>query len=135
MKKILLGTSDTWSMSCLSQQPSEPAYYIEDCWISIDQYLAMDDFQSLLKTVKKPTENQSMLSKYFGLKETCCSIFLKSWLGTNPNQPHVSPGLWLLLPMLNSMSCWKWKCQPSSIFDQHHRLIFFRVNTLVKHPA
>ena len=88
-KKPILGTSDGWSMSLLSQQPSEPAYYIKDCWISINQYLAMDDFQSLLKNVKKPTENQSMLSKYFGLKETCCSIFLKSWLGTNPNQPHM----------------------------------------------
>ena len=51
--------------------------------------LAMDDFQSLLKNVKKPTENQSMLSKCFGLKEMCCSIFLKSWIGTNPNQPHM----------------------------------------------
>ena len=29
----MLGTSDTWSMSCLSQQPSDPAYYIEDCRI------------------------------------------------------------------------------------------------------
>ena len=30
-KKIILGTSDAWSMSCLSQQPSNPVYYIEDC--------------------------------------------------------------------------------------------------------
>ena len=29
MKKIILGTSDTWSM-----RPSNPAYYIEDCMIS-----------------------------------------------------------------------------------------------------
>ena len=28
-KKIMLGTSDAWSLS----RPSEPAYYIEDCWI------------------------------------------------------------------------------------------------------
>ena len=34
MKKIMLGTSDAWWMSHLSQQPSEPAYYIVDCWIS-----------------------------------------------------------------------------------------------------
>ena len=33
MKKIMLGTSDTWSMSRSSQQPSEPAYYIVDCQI------------------------------------------------------------------------------------------------------
>ena len=34
MKKIMLGTSDAWSMSCSSQRPSKPAYYIEDCRIS-----------------------------------------------------------------------------------------------------
>ena len=33
MKKIMLGTSDTWSMSHSSHRPSDPAYYIEDCWI------------------------------------------------------------------------------------------------------
>ena len=27
-KKIMLGTSDAWSMSRLSHRPSEPAYYI-----------------------------------------------------------------------------------------------------------
>ena len=32
-KKIILGTSDNWSMSRSSQRPSEPAYYIEDCRI------------------------------------------------------------------------------------------------------
>ena len=33
MKKIILGTSDAWSMSRSSHQPSDPAYYIEDCRI------------------------------------------------------------------------------------------------------
>ena len=32
-KKIMLGASDTWSMSHLSQRPSKPEYYIKDCWI------------------------------------------------------------------------------------------------------
>ena len=32
-KKIMLGTSDAWSMSRLSHRPSKPVYYIEDCWI------------------------------------------------------------------------------------------------------
>ena len=32
-KKIMLGTSDAWSMSRSSHRPSEPAYYIEDCRI------------------------------------------------------------------------------------------------------
>ena len=31
MKKIMLGTSDTWLMSRSSHRPSKPAYYIEDC--------------------------------------------------------------------------------------------------------
>ena len=33
-KKIMLGTSDAWSTSHLSQQTSKPAYYIVDCRIS-----------------------------------------------------------------------------------------------------
>ena len=31
-KKIILGTSDTWSPSHLSQTTREPAYYIVDFW-------------------------------------------------------------------------------------------------------
>ena len=34
-KKIILGTSDAWSMSRSSQRTSNPAYYIEDCRISV----------------------------------------------------------------------------------------------------
>ena len=34
-KKIILGTSDAWSMSHLSHPPSDQAYYIEDCWIFV----------------------------------------------------------------------------------------------------
>jgi hypothetical protein len=33
MKKIILGTSDAWSMRQSSHRPSNPAYYIEDCRI------------------------------------------------------------------------------------------------------
>ena len=29
----MLRTSDPWSVSRLTQGPSKPAYYIEDCWI------------------------------------------------------------------------------------------------------
>ena len=36
MKKSMLGTSDAWSTSYLSHQPSEPAYYIVDCRIFLD---------------------------------------------------------------------------------------------------
>ena len=31
--QVILATSDPWSMSHLSQQPSKPAYYIKDCRI------------------------------------------------------------------------------------------------------
>ena len=34
MKKIILGTSDPWSLSPSSHRTSDPAYYIEDCRIS-----------------------------------------------------------------------------------------------------
>ena len=33
-EKKMHGTSDAWSMSCLSHGPSNPAYHIEDCRIS-----------------------------------------------------------------------------------------------------
>ena len=33
-KKIMLGTSDAWTMSRLSHRPIDPAYYTEDCRIS-----------------------------------------------------------------------------------------------------
>ena len=33
-KKMTLGTSDAWSMRGSSHQPSNSAYYIEDCRIS-----------------------------------------------------------------------------------------------------
>ena len=32
-KKIILGTSDAWSLSLSSKRPSDLAYYIEDCQI------------------------------------------------------------------------------------------------------
>ena len=38
-EKIMLGTSDAWSMSRLSHQPSKPAYYILDCRISGRNFL------------------------------------------------------------------------------------------------
>ena len=34
-KKVILGTSDAWSMSRLSQRSCDPAYYIEDCLIFV----------------------------------------------------------------------------------------------------
>ena len=42
MKKLMLGISDAWSMSCLSQRASEPGYYVEDCRISEGRNLPID---------------------------------------------------------------------------------------------
>ena len=47
MKKNMLGTSDAWSMSRSSQQPSKPAYYIEDCRISRERKREREGFFSL----------------------------------------------------------------------------------------
>ena len=33
-EKKILGTSDAWLTSRLSHRPSDPVYYIEDCWMS-----------------------------------------------------------------------------------------------------
>ena len=49
MKKIMLGTSDTWLMSRLSYRPSEQVYYIEDCRISDCKLI----FQQVLNSWKK----------------------------------------------------------------------------------
>ena len=35
----MLGTSEAWSLSRSSHRPSEPAYYIVDCWISVSSSL------------------------------------------------------------------------------------------------
>jgi hypothetical protein len=40
MKKKILGTSDAWSTSHLSQGTSKPAYYILDCRISKEKMLS-----------------------------------------------------------------------------------------------
>ena len=42
MKRIMLVTSDAWSMSHLSQQPREAAYYIVDCQISVLYYVSCE---------------------------------------------------------------------------------------------
>ena len=61
MKKIMLGTSDAWSMSHSFHRPSEPAYYIEDCRIlsicgSKNIYSNCQDFSGTM-TIKKWTIN------------------------------------------------------------------------------
>ena len=45
-KKITLGTLDAWSTKGLSYRPSEPVYYILDCWIS--SFVRISSFSSLL---------------------------------------------------------------------------------------
>ena len=61
-KKIILGTSDAWSMSRSSQRPSDPAYYIEDCRISILCVIAeVDNFSNdfAVETFADMTKNQN----------------------------------------------------------------------------
>ena len=58
MKKIMLGTSDAWLTSHLSQQPSKPAYYIVDCWISVHRGSGLHLFDkqgSQMTTVQSQT--------------------------------------------------------------------------------
>ena len=54
--KIILGTSDTWWMSHLSQQTSKPAYDLVDCWIlKVRSYLniiAMNPIKLLVRMHK-----------------------------------------------------------------------------------
>ena len=53
--KIILGTSDAWSISCLSQQPNptqpNPAYHIEDCRIL--RMLLQKGFHPTMQQVRK----------------------------------------------------------------------------------
>ena len=41
--KIILETSDVWSMSHSSQQPSQSVFYIKDCRISGQNFFAQAD--------------------------------------------------------------------------------------------
>ena len=51
MKKIILGTSDTWSTSRLSHRPTEPAYYIVDWRIS---NLSVKSYFGVFCSIRKP---------------------------------------------------------------------------------
>ena len=58
-KKIILGSSDTWSMSRLSQRPGDPAYYIEDCRISEVQDEQFHTFNNWLYVLQTPSKIKS----------------------------------------------------------------------------
>ena len=66
MRKIMLGTSDAWSTSHLSQQPSKPAYYIVDCWT----------FGSISRTANQNTVEQT----YDSMDLFCHLVLLLLWL-------------------------------------------------------
>ena len=57
MKEIMLGTSDAWSTSQSSQQPSEPAYYIVDCLIYCMAGAKICKFSGHLTAKKHPLVN------------------------------------------------------------------------------
>ena len=58
-KKIILGTSDPWSMSRLSQRPSSPVYYFEFL------VLVWLNFVSLYSIVIVITQPHKFLQNYF----------------------------------------------------------------------
>ena len=59
-KKIILGTSDTWLSSRLSHQPSEPAYYIVNWWMSSFQAIFWANTPSLqTKYLRNPKSTHS----------------------------------------------------------------------------
>ena len=81
-KKIMLGTSDAWSMSHSSHRPSEPVYYIEDCrilelrqrlerWITLYEFINLQH-QYLSLSVRGGTRGTSTHSAQL-------SYFLLHW--------------------------------------------------------
>ena len=54
----MLGTSDAWSMSCLSHQPIDPAYYIEDCRICDSSCAVLLSKQHEYKSCKRKSSFQ-----------------------------------------------------------------------------
>ena len=60
----MLGTSDAWSTSHLSQQPSKPAYYIVDCQIlhaSISS-ISLESWGHWPDQAKPTLENENMIA-------------------------------------------------------------------------
>ena len=57
MKKIMLGTSDAWSTSHLTQQTSEPAYCVLYCRLS--------DFKSMQCSLQAQSSSQKYLEPHF----------------------------------------------------------------------
>ena len=71
--KKMLGTSDAWSMSQLSQQTSEPAYHIVDCRISKEDLHTnvlsiRDHFILLGKERRIKTQKERLVESFAALK-------------------------------------------------------------------
>ena len=60
----MLGTSDSWWMSCLAHRPREPAYYyIEDCWIL--KYTLIKFITCNFDTIQRSHKNQQINNARF----------------------------------------------------------------------
>ena len=77
----ILRTLDAWSMSHLSHRPSEPAYYIVDCWIFTrlfnDQLIKV----TLIKGIVQPLScylqsGTPIMSKDWLLKKLTMTVFV-----------------------------------------------------------
>ena len=76
MKKIILGTSDTWSMSPLSWHPSEPAYYIED-WRIFCSVVCLAE--TGLRAIW--AEQHAMYTRFLSDQDGIYCTKAKEWLG------------------------------------------------------
>ena len=72
-KEIILGSSDAWSMSHLSQRPSEQVYYIEDCRI----LLAAPSLSQIFKASYRPDVKE--LSDLLMIPCECCLLLFFQW--------------------------------------------------------
>ena len=67
-RKIILGSSDAWSTSNLSQQTSEPVYYIVDCRI-FSLPIKPDQFDLIQwNRVKKFVKSQGYFLRFKAMK-------------------------------------------------------------------
>ena len=83
-KKIILGTSDDWSLRRSSHRPINPAYYIEDCRIYKPIYGWIKCRQNTLKVRKSRKQSMvpSILPKTNKKRKQIDLIFVRlNWVG------------------------------------------------------
>ena len=68
MKKKMLGASEAWSMSRSSQQPRDPAYYIEHCRVLDETHLIATKLTLSFHHLSWKYRQLSLLSSFFAKK-------------------------------------------------------------------